>query len=196
MSRSKNRENITAAGREGTTGAAALAPEVRVVGISRRIWVLLIILTLLFAAAAFAYVRTQGALDTTRTALERALEKTRESEIALRHAIEAKEQAIADKEQLVKELSAQGDKLAEFSRGEEKAKSEAAQAFSGAEAAKKRIAGLKARLTAAEAEITALTAELAVMRTALEKANADVELWRSRAEPYGQTTSPDGQTAQ
>jgi len=166
------------------------AREVRVVGISRRIWAILAIMSLLVVGLAFAYFRAQGALDTSRTTLNQAIEQAKLVEIALKHETEAKEQAIADREQLVKELSSQGDKLAEFSRGEEQAKTQAEQASTGVEAAEKRIMTLRVKLKAAGKEITALTSELEVMRGELDRARADVEIWRSKAEPYGPAGQP------
>lgn len=191
--REKRRVAGSAASRSG--GPPIAGPGERVVGISRRIWTVLAFLLLIAAAAAFAFFRTQGALDTTRAALKEAQTNLNAAQIALRHANEAKTQAIADREQLVKELSAQGDKLAEFSRGEEKAKTQAAQASTGIEAVRRQNKELKKKLAATEKDITALTAELEVTRAALEQARADVELWRSRAEPYGSSTPSTPGTA-
>lgn len=193
MSKSNAQTGLSVDQQDRQGAGPMLEPEVRVVGISRRIWAILAIMGLLAVAFAFAYFRTQGALDSARAALKEAQEKVKVTEIALDLANDAKEQAIADREQLVKELAAQGDKLAEFSRGEEQAKSEAVQASSGVEAAQRRIASLRSKLKAAEKANTALKAELEVLRAELEQARADVELWRERAEPYGQSTPPTGQ---
>lgn len=193
MNVKKNLNDLSAEYRSGTAGGPMIEPEVRVVGVSRRIWVVLAVMALLVVALAFAYFRAQGALDRARLALNQSLEQSKLVEISLKLETQAKEQAIADREQLVKELSAQGDKLAEFSRGEEQAKSKAVQASTGVQAAEKRISTLKSKLKSAEKEITVLTAELEVLRTELDRARADVEIWRSRAEPYGQSGTPASQ---
>src|SRR5680860_814963 len=125
--------DLTTGHRPGTDGGAMIGPEVRVIGVSRRIWIILGVMALLVVGLALAYFRAQGALDTTSETLKTAIESAKMAEIALKHETEAKEQAIADREQLVKELSAQGDRLAEFSRGEEQAKTKANQASTGVE---------------------------------------------------------------
>lgn len=192
--KTKNRpKGLSRAEHPGAGEGLMVEPEVRVVGVSRRIWSILVVLLLLVVGLAFVYFRAHTELDRSRIALDQALEQAKLAEIALKHETDAKEQAIADREQLVKELSAQGDKLVEFSRGEEQAKSQAVQASTGVQAAEKRISTLKAKLKSAEKQITGLTAELEVLRTELDQARADVEIWRARAEPYGPSGPPDGQ---
>jgi uncharacterized coiled-coil protein SlyX len=185
-----DREVPTSTGRRragpgtGRRGGSIVEPDSRIVGVSKRIWFLFAVLVLMLAGTGFLYFRAQGALDATRAALGEARAKTKELEIVLSHAVEAKEQATADKELLVKELRVQGSELAEYSRGEEKARSEAAQASTGIEAAEKRSSSLEAKLAEAEKDITALTAELEVTRAELKQAREQLEHLRATSAPY------------
>ncbi|GBE43435.1 hypothetical protein BMS3Bbin10_01512 [bacterium BMS3Bbin10] len=168
------------------------------VSVSLLIWAVLAILSGLAIFAGAGMFQARSALDKTSAALARAEGKAKETDLLLKHALDQKEQALADKRQVIKELSAQGNRLAEFSQGEEKAKSALAVAFTGTEAAQKRIAALtrevadlKKNLAAARggrskltAEISALKTDLAAARAELEMTRAELQRSRAAAEPY------------
>lgn len=166
------------------TLASGTGADVQVIGVSRRIWALLTVLALVACGVAFAFFRAQGALDAARTALSQAQAEIAELRLSLKHATDAREDAMADKELLVKELAAQGEKLAEFSRGEEQAKSQAERASSGVQSAREEINTLKSRLEQAQQNITALTAELEITRTELQGALEEIARLQREAAPY------------
>ena len=168
------------------------------VSVSLLIWAVLAILSGLAIFAGAGMFQARSALDKTSAALARAEGKAKETDLLLKHALAQKEQALADKRQVIKELSAQGNRLAEFSQGEEKAKSALAVAFTGTEAAQKRIAALtrevadlKKSLTAARkgrsdlsAEISALKTDLEILRAELENTQGELQRAKAAAEPY------------
>lgn len=168
------------------------------VSLSLLIWVILAILSGLLIITGFGMFQARGALEKTSAALMRAEGKAKETELALKHALDQKKQALADKRQVILELSKQGNRLAEFSQGAEKAKSALAVAFTGSEAAEKRIAeltrevaDLKKSLAAArggrnklKAEISALKTDLGILRMQLDNTEAELQRSRAAAEPY------------
>ena len=171
----------------------AVHQETRVVGVSRRIWAALAVLVILLIYTGTSMIGARSDLETVRAAMQQAQAKARENALALENALELKEQALADKRQLVKELAAQGNRLAEFSRQEEKAKSALAHVSSGAEEAEQRISNLQARLAEARGARATLEEEVAALQTALdgtraelEKARAELKRLRSEAAPYSQ----------
>lgn len=194
MSRARNKQDLSArqASRRGSGAnvSGGADTDLRVVGVSRRIWALFGVLVLLACGVAFAFFRAQGALDSSRDALKQARDELAELRVTLKHANEAKENAMADKELLVKELSAQGDKLAEFSRGEEQAKTEAERASSGVKSAKQQVKTLTARLEQAQRDVTALQAELEVTRTELRQALDQIARLKREAAPYTDPNQP------
>lgn len=168
--------------------------EVTRVAVSTRIWSLLLVLFLLLAVTAVSLFMSRDELVNLRSSLQQAESKARESDLRLKDALD-------DKQQVIKELAAQGNRLAEFSRGEEKAKSALTAASTGAEENEKAVVGLKARLaktrkqlrvlrkenaalSTIKAEMSVLTSELDEMRTKLEQSEAEVSRLRVLAEPY------------
>ena len=167
-------------------------PRTRVVGVSRRIWVAFVLLGGLLVYTGFG-------MFTSRSELRELQTRATEAELKLEAAVAANKQAQADKEQVIKELAEQGKRLAEFSRGEEQAKSALAAASSGAEEAEKELAKLKAQLSKAQkqarsgrraqAQLKKLKEEVLALQTALDGTRAELEavqfeLEKVRAEPY------------
>lgn len=172
---------------KGRTPADQLPGEdIHVVGISRRIWVSFAVLTLLLFATAIGLFMAWGERSGLREALEQTHLKLKETRISLEHAREAEKQALADKELLVKELSAQGTTLAEISRGEEQVKSQLEKVSSGQKSAEKIIANLKKKLEQAENDVTALTAQLEIARGELEAVREEMRQLKRQTEPYSQ----------
>jgi chromosome segregation ATPase len=178
----------------GFPGRKAEVDEVTRVAVSTRIWSLLLVLFLLLAVTAVSLFMSRDELANLRSSLQQAESKARESSLRLKDALDGKQQVI-------KELAAQGSRLAEFSRGEEKAKSALTAASSGVEANEKALAGLKASLaktrkqiralrkenaalSTVKAEMAVLTSELDEMRSKLEQSEAEVSRLRVLAEPY------------
>lgn len=188
MSSRRDKQDLSSRQSSGRQRAGNIAggadTDVRVVGVSRRIWVLFGVLVLLASGVAFAFFRSQGALDSTSTALRQARNELAELRISLKHANEATENAMADKELLVKELAAQGEKLAEISLGEEQAKTEAERASSGVKSARQQVKALSSRLEQAQRDVTALQAELEVTRTELRQALEEIVRLKREAAPY------------
>ena len=175
----------------------ALDAEPRV-SLSLLIWVILAILSALAIFAGLGLFQARSQLAKTSAALVKAESRAKEADLLLKHALDQKELALADKRQMIKELSAQGNRLAKFSQGEEKAKSALAVAFTGTEAAQKRIAALKREvadlkksLAAARGgrnklntEISALKTSLGILRTQLENTQGELQRAKAAAEPY------------
>ncbi len=178
-------------GGQGKPTGQAVDPQTRVVGVSRRIWVALVLLGALLVYTGFGMFMARGELDEWRAS-------AKEAELKLEAAIAAQTQAQADKEQVIKELAEQGKRLAEFSRGEEQAKS-------GAEEATKRVAELEAQLAKvqkqarsarrAQGQVRKLKEEVLALQTALDGTRAELEATqvelekaRAAAEPY--STNP------
>lgn len=168
--------------------------EVSRVAISTRIWAAFGVLTLLLVVTGVGLFMTRGELAGVSSALRQAESRAKESAMRLNDALE-------DKQQVIKELSAQGNRLAEFSRGEEKAISALTAVSTGAEATQKRLGELKARLAKSQrqvralrrenaalgtvkAELVVLTGELEETRARLEQTRAEMERYRALAEPY------------
>lgn len=162
--------------------------------VSARIWIVLAVLAGLLVAAGTGLVISRGKLAKARDALGQAQTKMRETDLMLKN-------ALADKELVIKELSAQGSLIAQTSRGEEKARSALAALSSDAQSAEKRIAALnsevktlKARLAKArkaagaarrlKEDITALTLELEQTRGALDKTRSELDRLKAATEPY------------
>lgn len=180
--------------------------EVSRVALSKRIWAVLGVLTLLLIITGTGLFLARGELADVRWALLQAESRAKESELRLKDARD-------DKQQVFKELSAQGNRLAEFSRSEEKAKSALASISTSTETSEKRLADLKARLAKAQrqlraerqkndalstikAEAVLLTRELDETRATLEQTRMDMERFRALAEPYSVRPQSTGQPGQ
>lgn len=174
----------------------------RVIGVSRRIWIAFVVLIALLGYTGVSMFMARSELRELRS-------YARVTKLKLEHVRAEKDQALADKQQIIKELSEQGNRLAEFSRGEEQAKSALAAASSGAEEAEKLLSDLKARLTKAEklarsasgaqAELKKLKEEVLALQTALdgtraelEATQAELEKARAAAEPYSSNAQQPG----
>ncbi len=184
-------------------GAGHGLDEVSRVAISYRVWAALGVLTLLLGITSVGLLMARSELGGVKTALQQAETSAKESQLRLRDALD-------DKQQVIKELSAQGNRLAEFSRDEEKARSALTVVSTGAEATQKHVADLKARLAKSRAQVRALrkenaslgtvkaemavlTGELDEMRTRLEQSEAKLNQLRSAAEPYSAAPRQSGQ---
>jgi chromosome segregation ATPase len=147
-----------------------------------------------------------GELESVRSALRQAETRVNEAELRLKDALD-------DKQQVIREISAQGNRIAESALGEEKARSALTAVSSDAKAVEKRLGALKARLAKSQkqlralrkenaalstvkAELAVLTGELDETRAMLEQTQAEMERYRALAEPYGarpQSTRQPGQ---
>lgn len=180
--------------------------EVSRVALSKRIWAVLGVLTLLLIITGTGLFLARGELADVRWALLQAESRAKDSKLRLKDALN-------DKQLVIKELSAQGNRLAEFSRGEEKAKSALASISTSAETSEKRLANLKARLAKAQrqlraerqknaalstikAEAVLLTRELDETRATLEQTRVEMERFRALAEPYSVRPQSTGQPGQ
>lgn len=160
-----------------------MGADTRVIGVSRRIWTAFAVLIVALTAISFFMLRGQGEIDALRAALQEARSQAKEQALALEH-------ALADKKDLMKELSAQGERIAEFSRGEEKARSALEHASSGAEEVEKRLEKLRARLAKTEAERKRLKEEVAALQTALDGTRAELEKTIIELERLRAVTTP------
>jgi predicted RNase H-like nuclease (RuvC/YqgF family) len=132
-------------------------------------------------------IMTRSEVGDVKAALQRAESQVKETDLRL-------QDALNDKQQVIKELGAQGNRLAEFSRDEEKARSALTAVSTGAEATQKSLAKLRAQLRALrkenaelrtlKAEMVLLTGELDETRLRLEQAEAKLQQLRAAAEPY------------
>ncbi|MHA1164901.1 MAG: hypothetical protein ACTSP0_04875 [Alphaproteobacteria bacterium] len=191
--------------------------EVSQAALSKRIWVILTVLAGLLIYTGIGMITAQGQLDGVTSALQRAETRAKETGLKLIDALADKEQALADKQEILREISAQGQRIAESTQGEEKARAALAAVSSGAETAEKNIAArdreiadLKARLARSRtalrkadgarsklmAEVAALKAELRFARTTQENTLAELERLRAAAEPYSPTANPAGRLPQ
>lgn len=180
--------------------------EVSRVAVSKRIWAVLGILTILLIITGAGMFMAWGELESFRSALRQAETRVNEAELRLKDALD-------DKQQVIREISAQGNRIAESALGEEKARSALTAVSSDAKAAEKRLGALKARLAKSQrqlralrkenaalstvkAELAVLTGELDETRAMLEQTQAEMERYRALAEPYGarpQSTRQPGQ---
>ena len=120
---------------------------------------------------------------------------------------------MADKQEILREISAQGQRIAESTQGEEKARAALAAVSTGAQTAEKNIAArdreiadLKKRLTRTrnklrkaegalnnlKTENATVKTELRYMRTTQESAVAELERLKAEAEPYSQSAGQAG----
>lgn len=192
--RTRNRS----AGAPGLAGSGQAMDGQARVSISLRIWIALAAMSSLLIYTGSQMFQARGELEKTNAALRQAQSKANEAELVLKHALDQKEQALADKTQIMKELSAQGNRLAEFSQGEEEAKSALAIANSGSEAAQKQISALMRNVadlqkslavsrtgrSKLKTDVDALKTGLRVLRTQLENAEAELQGARAAAQPY------------
>ena len=170
------------------------------VAISNRIWVALGVLAMLFIFAGVGLFMARGELAGVKSALRQAEGRAKESELRLKDALD-------DKQQVIRELAAQGNRLAEFSREEEKARSALTAVSSDAEATQKLLADLKSRIAKSQrqvqalrkenAELATVKAEMAVLkgelnkaRARLEQAETELQRLQSDAEPYRAGSQP------
>ena len=181
--------------------------------LSKRIWVLLIVMAGLLIYASYGMITARGQLEGVTSALQKSQTRAKENELKLRDALAGKEQALADKQEILKEISAQGQRIAQSTQGEEKARAALAAVSTGAETAEKNIAArdreiadLKARLKRTrnamrkiegsliklKTEIATLKTELKFARTTQESALAELERLRVAAEPYSLNTNQAG----
>lgn len=192
MSESRTRSRASAR-RQRLGDSPATDVEAYQVAVSTRIWVLLGLLGILLVIAAGGWLWAQNRLADAQTALREAQESVAKTELLL-------ENALADKDHLIKELAAQGAIIAQSSRGEEKARveleaaaSEAQQAGQQVGALKAEIGRLKKRLTELRreggdasrlrAELETLTAANQELRARLESALSEIERLTA-AQPY------------
>lgn len=191
MSKSK-----TAGGESTTAKPNAARDEAYRAKISLRVWIALAALVGLLLVTAGGLLQARSQLGQVRAALLQAETRAEDAELTAKN-------ALADKQQVIKELAAQGHRIAESSLGEEKARSALADATERAEAAEKRaealageVKSLKARLAtggggdALRGEVAALKAELGDARAQL--VSMQLELDRLRAQPYGSGPRPPG----
>ena len=184
-------------------GAGQGLDEVSRVEISARIWAALGILTILLVVTGAGLFMARNELGIVRAALLQAESKAKETDLRLKD-------ALYDKQQVIKELATQGNRIAESSIGEEKARSALAEVSTDAEATQKHLANLKALLAKSQkqvralrkenaqmstlkAEMTVLTGELDETRASLEQTEADLTRLRILAEPYSAGPQRTGQ---
>jgi len=168
--------------------------EVSRVALSKRIWAVLGGLTILLIITSAGMFMARGELESVRSALRQAETRVNEAELRLKD-------ALVDKQQVIREITAQGNRIAESTLGEEKARSALSALSSDAKAAEKRVGDLKARLAKSQkqlralrkenaalstvkAELAVLTDELDETRARLEQTGAEMERFRALAEPY------------
>jgi len=168
--------------------------EVSRVALSKRIWAVLGGLTFLLIITGAGMFMAWGELESLRSALRQAETRVNEAELRLKD-------ALVDKQQVIREISAQGNRIAESALGEEKARTALSAVSSDAKAAEKRLGALKARLAKSQkqiralrkenaalstvkAELAVLTGELDETRARLEQTRAEMERFRALAEPY------------
>jgi cell shape-determining protein MreC len=174
--------------------------------LSKRIWVILSVLTGLLIYTGIGMVTARGQLDDVTSALQQAEARAKETGLKLTD-------ALADKQEILKEISAQGQRIAASSQAEEKARAALATASFGAQTAEKNIAArnreiadLKTRLSQARTasrKAASLKAEVKTLKEALREARsvqdntmAEVERLRAVAEPYSQTANPAARQSQ
>lgn len=181
--------------------------------LSKRIWAILIVMIGLLIFTGISMITAKSQLEGITSALQHAQTKAKDSELKLMDALADKEQAMADKQEILREISAQGQRIAESTQGEEKAKAALAVVSSGAQTAEKNIAvrdreiaDLKGRLTRTHnklrkaegalnnlrTEIATVKTELRFMRTTQESAVAELERLKAEAEPYSQSAGQTG----
>jgi len=181
--------------------------------LSKRIWAILIVMTGLLVFTGISMITAKGRLEGITSALQRAQTKAKDSEMKLIDALADKEQAMADKQEILREVSAQGQRIAESTQGEEKARAALAAVSTGAQTAEKNIAArdreiadLKQRLIRTRnklrksegalnnlrTEIATVKTELRFLRTTQESAMAELKRLKAEAEPYSQSADQTG----
>ncbi len=180
--------------------------EVSRVAISARIWAALGILIILLMFTGVGMFMARGELENVRSALQQAEARVKQSDLRLKDAMD-------DKQQVIKELGAQGNRIARSTLGEEQARSALAAVSTDAQASQKRLADLKAHLAKAQRqlralrkenatlstlqeEVAALTGELYETRATLEQTQRELERMRALAEPYSAGAQRTGPPAQ
>ena len=158
--------------------------EVSRVAISTRVWAVLGILTILLVSTGVGLIKARGKIKDLRSALQQAQFKAEEAEVQIKN-------ALADKNLMIKELSAQGNRLTEFSLSEEQARSELTSVSTGVETSEKRLADLKSRLAKSQRRLRALRRKNAALARVLnetrakqKKTQTEMERYRALAEPY------------
>lgn len=180
----KTKLTETSAMQEPGEGVGEEINKVSRVAISTRVWAVLGILTILLVATGVGLIKVRGKNRDLRSALQQAQFKVEEAEVQI-------ENALADKNLMIKELSAQGDRLTEFSLSEEQARSELTSVTTGVETSEKRLAELKSRLAKSQRRLRALRRKNAVLtrilnetRARQKKTQTEMERYRALAEPY------------
>ncbi len=179
--------------------------------VSKWIWAVLAVLAGLQIYAGIGMYTARGQVESITAALQRAENRVKITGIKLSDALADKEQALADKQEILSEISAQGQRIAESSQGEEKARAALAAVSYGAETAEKTIAAqnseladLKTRLARAHSamrkadgnakrlktQITALKSQLDDARAKQENTVGELERLRAAAEPYSTSANP------
>jgi len=154
------------------------------VAISTRVWAVLGILTILLVATGVGLIKARGKIKNLKSALQLAQFRVEETDVQIKN-------ALADKNLMIKELSAQGDRLTEFSLSEEQARSELTSVTTGVETSEMRLTDLKSRLAKSQRRLRALRRKNAVLTRVLnetrarqKKTQTEMERYRALAEPY------------
>lgn len=175
---------------DGAQAGRMMEADTRIIGVSKRIWAAFAVLVVALVVTSFFLLRGQGEVAALREALREARSEAKEKSLALEH-------ALADKKDLMKELSTQTERLAEYSRGEEKARSQLEQVSTGAEKAEKQIEKLRARLAKTEKALASereerkrLEEEVLALQTALDGTRAELETAKAELERLRTTTTP------
>lgn len=185
--------------------------------LSKRIWVIFAVLAGLLLYAGYGMISAQSQLEGVTSALTESQSRIKQAELKLSHALADKDQALADKQEILREISAQGQRIADSSQGEENARAALAAVSSGAETAEKNITArnheitdLKKRLERAEnakrkadgsvkrlsAQVMSLKSQLGDERAIQEDILGELARLRAAAEPYSQSATPAGRQSQ
>ena len=158
-------------------GVGEGANEVPRVAISVRVWAVLGILTILLVGTGVGLIKDRGKIKDLKSALQQTQFRVEEADVRIKN-------ALADKNLMIKELSAQGDRLTEFSLSEEQARSELTSVSTGVETSEKRLAKSQRRLRALRRKNAVLTRVLNETRAKQKKTQTEMERYRALAEPY------------
>lgn len=170
------------------------------VSVSMRVWLALGVLVALLIYTSISMFLARSELNEAKASLAAAEAKVKENDLMLKN-------ALADKEQVMKELAVQGSLIAQSSRGEEKARSELATLTESAEEAQQRAAALAKQVKSLKAQLATarkrnaavagiredsenMKTAIADLRARLQSALTEIERLRPLAEPYGQTSPP------
>ena len=185
---------------DASTGAKpdAASDEAYRAKVSFRIWTVLAAMAGLLLLAGGGLLQARSELGEVRAALQQAEARAEDAELTA-------ENALADKQQVIKELAAQGDRIAQSSVGEEKARTALAAVTERAEKAEKRakalaaeVKTLKGRLAKARGadalrgEVASLKAELGDARAQLVSMQLELDRLRAQAQPYPAPPGPPG----